>query len=214
MRIRVKWFLALFLITGCFVGVIIWQQWRSRLNASLLKAIEQGNTSAALQYLHQGADANALLVYQNSPRNLRGIFDWITHSRNIFWHEEAVLTLACGYRNPTVAKALLDAGANINARDSNGHTALLSCIEQDPPEITRLLVERGIDVNARDYQGNTALMLLCSNQFASVLSLPILLQGGADASLRNSEGKTAFQLAGESKHTSALEQLRRAGVQK
>lgn len=46
-------------------------------------------------------------------------------------------------------KALLDAGANINAGDTIGSTALMTAVNLPAPEIVEFLIAQGADVNSR-----------------------------------------------------------------
>ena len=56
-------------------------------------------------------------------------------------------------------KALLDKGANINAK-LNGRTALMQAAWNQHFDVMRLLHKRGADVRAKDHEGNTAWNLL------------------------------------------------------
>lgn len=53
-------------------------------------------------------------------------------------------------------RLLLDAGANINAKDNTGRTALHGATQRGWAEMIRFLVENGADVNAADNNGMTA----------------------------------------------------------
>jgi ankyrin repeat protein len=53
----------------------------------------------------------------------------------------------------------LSAGADVNARMSNGYTALMIAAEKFEPEISRVLIAAGADVSARNNFGETALSL-------------------------------------------------------
>jgi uncharacterized protein len=50
--------------------------------------------------------------------------------------------------NYSGAKLLLDRGANINAEDSEGYTALINASFNNNPEMVRLLLSKGANVNA------------------------------------------------------------------
>jgi ankyrin repeat protein len=57
----------------------------------------------------------------------------------------------------SVAEALLDHGATINARDAKGQTPLRRAVNCRQLEIVRLLVQRGADPKAADRRGVTPL---------------------------------------------------------
>src|SRR5215467_6360885 len=64
---------------------------------------------------------------------------------------------AAAFGNFETLKALIDAGADVNARNQMDSTALLWAAGD--PEKSRLLIERGADVQAQSKQGRTPLML-------------------------------------------------------
>ena len=57
------------------------------------------------------------------------------------------------------ARALLDRGAAIDAKDREGKTALAKAAEADKLPLIKLLLERGADVNARAVDGSTPLSM-------------------------------------------------------
>jgi ankyrin repeat protein len=54
--------------------------------------------------------------------------------------------------------ALLDKGADANAKDSNAQTALMYAVDNGNGEVISALLAKGADVNARAQDGETALM--------------------------------------------------------
>jgi ankyrin repeat protein len=75
------------------------------------------------------------------------------------------------------AEELVAGGANINARDAFGQTALIFAV-QAQPRTARYLLEHGADVNVRDHFGKPALTLAIEvGQFDTVREL---LTKGAD----------------------------------
>ncbi len=58
-----------------------------------------------------------------------------------------------------IAHAFLAKGADANARDKHGGTALHWAVGGGRPEIVELLLEQGADPTARDAEGQTALAL-------------------------------------------------------
>jgi ankyrin repeat protein len=55
------------------------------------------------------------------------------------------------------ARTLLDAGADIEARDANDITPLLIAITNNHPDVARLLIDRGANIKAVDWYGRTPL---------------------------------------------------------
>lgn len=99
-----------------------------------------------------------------------------------------------------MARSLLEAGADANARDSKGRTPLFSLIikwckfyDESVDTVLRLLLESGADVDA-DCDGNTALHIACSSlceDHDSVEDVIFdLLKEGASPNARNSHGDT------------------------
>ena len=108
--------------------------------------------------------------------------------------------------------ALLTAGADINARDQHGQTALMNAATNGQAEVVRLLADRGADLNHRAKYGLTAVMLAVVRGHADVVR--ILVEAGADLTLRGSgapgfDGKTAADLAHERGDAALLDLLHR-----
>ena len=87
-------------------------------------------------------------------------------------------------------KTLLDKGANINARDAKGQTALIWGIQNI--DILRLLIEKGANVNAYDKDGRTALIQAVFSYSGSLSILRLLIEKGADMNVRDEYGNTAL----------------------
>ncbi len=59
---------------------------------------------------------------------------------------------------PDTARALIEAGANVNARSSTGWTPLMSAASATNPAVVMLLLAAGADIDAEDTRGTTALV--------------------------------------------------------
>jgi hypothetical protein len=53
---------------------------------------------------------------------------------------------------------LIEAGADVNAKDDEGLTPLMIAAHYSTPEMVTLLIDAGADVNAKDDDGQTPLM--------------------------------------------------------
>jgi hypothetical protein len=95
-----------------------------------------------------------------------------------------------------VVRALLNAGANVNARTRQGVTPLMSSIDMmcGKPEVTLMLIRARAKVNATDSDGNTALQIATTE--SSVEVMKELLKRGADPnSLSNATGERPLHVA-------------------
>jgi ankyrin repeat protein len=90
---------------------------------------------------------------------------------------------------------LLNHGADVNARDNWGQTALFGAATWHKPQIVRLLLDYGADANARCNDGSTPLMHAAwpwPYDTEAVETLSLLLSHGADVNAVDQQGKTAL----------------------
>jgi len=82
-------------------------------------------------------------------------------------------------------KRLIEEGADVNAKDNNGWTALMIASEAGKEEIANWLIEAGADVSAQDNDGFTAFMiaLFSGHREMTQLLLPVGFQYGNDQAL-------------------------------
>lgn len=73
----------------------------------------------------------------------------------------------------TVLKDLLDAGADVDAQDNNGNTALIFECKNSDEKNARLLLRRGANFKIKNNNGETAADIAAKNGLADVLELMI-----------------------------------------
>jgi hypothetical protein len=113
--------------------------------------------------------------------------------------------------NQEMVVVLLNAGADVNAKNKFGGTALLMLREQATDEIVRTLITAGAKVNVKDAEGNTPLMIAASLGNAPVLQA--LLEAGAKVNAKNKDGETALmKAAGGEGHIEVVRALLIAGA--
>ena len=94
-------------------------------------------------------------------------------------------------------------GANINARNDFGWTALYLAALHQHADVVEVLLRHGANVNARNYEGKTALHEAASWGKANVAEL--LLKHGADPNARDKSGRTALDVAQQEGQSDVVE---------
>ena len=109
------------------------------------------------------------------------------------------------------ARALLDRGAAIDAKDREGKTALAKAAEADKLALVRLLLEHGADVNARAVDGATPLFTAAEQDRGAVVAL--LLERGADPNLPGRKGLRPLAAAAFNGSTESVAELMKFGAE-
>ena len=115
-------------------------------------------------------------------------------------------------RTQTVAE-LLELGADVDAANYNGTTALMIAALNGHTEIVAALLScERIDVNAANSNGSTALIFAAQNGYTEIVAR--LLDRGAGVNAAESDGYTALMSAAHNGHTEIVARLldRGAGV--
>jgi hypothetical protein len=93
----------------------------------------------------------------------------------------------------SVLQALIAQGANVNASDSHGVTALMFACQRDDPAFIQPLLEAGAAVNVADDLGRTPLMIAAESFRNETIKVQMLLEAGADVTMRDDQGRTAAE---------------------
>ena len=106
---------------------------------------------------------------------------------------------------------LLDAGADIQARDRRGRTVLMSALQSRNVETVLELIEKGAEVNARDNVGGTALSR-AAGPFGNAEVLKALLATKAEVNVADNNGMTPLLWAARYGDAERIELLLGAGA--
>ena len=109
------------------------------------------------------------------------------------------LLMASYEGNAERIKELLRKGADINARDRRGRTALMNASSDGNKNIVEFLLDAGAKVDMRDREGNTALLIASRNAYGDSIEenkaiIRLLIKRGADLRLKNKKGLTALDM--------------------
>jgi len=130
---------------------------------------------------------------------------------NGVWNQQTPLMSAAGKGNTAVLRLLLKHGAQVNAKDKFGITALFAAIAANLPDAARVLIESGADTRARlEVVGVDPLM--AAAQVGNVPILESLLSAGADVQAKDAEGRTALIRAAEQGDPESIRRLLDTGA--
>jgi ankyrin repeat protein len=185
--------------------------------SALLRACGAGHRAVAACLLDAGADASLPAASGVTPlaaavaARREALVSLLLERRvavdQRLPNEATVLMVAAAMGYPEIVEALLEAGAQVNAIDRGGRTALHAAAQfgfehSDSLRARRLfdaLLKRGADVNLADSEGKTPLLLLlgaqlrpgsdCDATHIGAL-VPLLLDAGARAEHADQRGVT------------------------
>ncbi|MGO8819175.1 MAG: TonB family protein [Terriglobia bacterium] len=166
-----------------------------RGSTALMAAAAAGNPDVVQMLLHAGARVN-----DHDAMRVAALFAGSTGDLDSIWDGELV-----GRPHPevpdevvhrdAVVRLLLEAGADPNARNKDGESALFS-LEDDA---VRELIAHKIDLNVRNNNGETALIETVSVDIAK-----LLVAAGADVNAQDSKGRTALLQAANNNNSAKI----------
>lgn len=167
-------------------------QKQRELDDALLAAVKSGDTEEEIRLIDAGANP---AVAENERKRVAEIAERKAEAKRkakaAAEAEKRKATTGCSLCEPAgdgdiaLINRYLDLGANVNAADEDGDTALMFA----NAEIAGMLIAAGANVNAADNNGNTALM------GAEADKTYILLAANADVNAVNNDGWTALSYA-------------------
>jgi ankyrin repeat protein len=128
------------------------------------------------------------------------------------------LHMAIRSRNEAVARLILDAGANVGARDEMDRNSLHVLCSEHPihyriwemNSIAEILLDAGVDINATDESHGTALIMAIEIGFFDLARLLVLR--GADVNAVDATNGTALMMAAKAGALSVVQVLLDAGA--
>jgi len=116
-----------------------------------------------------------------------------------------------GSGHEAIVKQLLEAGADIESKDSEyGRTPLWRATENGHDAIVKQLLEAGADVESKGFRGQTPLLCAAVNGHETIVKQ--LLESRADVESKDYGGRTPLSCAAEHGHEAIVKQLLEAGA--
>ena len=166
---------------------------------------------------HHADDCDELLhaVFKDDIATLQDLLDKGVDVNKKCYHRDATALWAASVgSNPEVIKVLLENGANVNTKNTDGVTSLYVAAQNGHLENVRLLLASKADVNVKcKTNGSTALWIAANNGQFNIVKL--LLENKADVNAKASkDGKnyTPLGIAKEAGRTHIVKVLKEYGA--
>ena len=189
-------------------------QYATQLFTPLLMAAKYNHNDDVLNVLIKyGADVNAKDDSGNTP------LLWTSWWTVCFGIHPSQIRALSPEDNPLPqirkrVKILLSAGADVNAKDKGGQTALMyaaKAFNGGDVELIKILIDAGANINARDISGYTPLMYAAAYTVEDNV-FETLIKAGADVNARDNMGQTALMKAADHGCKEGIETMIRLGA--
>ena len=181
-------------------------------STALFSAAGIGQADAVKLLIDAGANVNA----RNKNRHtalMKAAYRGNTDHAERMLRQRMTFSLSwpASTRHADAVRLLIDAGADVNAKTKDGHTALMWAASQGQTAAVRLLLDAGAGLDHKlVWDGRTALLRAASGNHPKTVKL--LIDAGADVNAKRKEGFTALMMMAGEGHTEIVRALIEAGA--
>ena len=118
--------------------------------------------------------------------------------------EQQLISAAAEGDTETVLE-LVEGGAEIDARDNQGNTAVMAATQNNKVDTVKALIEQGADINIQNNNQDNVLLYAGAEGLLEIVKLAI--EAGADTTVTNRYGGTALIPAADRGHVDIVEEL-------
>ncbi|KAH8807390.1 ankyrin repeat-containing domain protein, partial [Xylogone sp. PMI_703] len=188
-------------------------------DTALIIAAENGRENVVKQLLkHKYADVNhqdsdgqtafSIVVERDNSALMKLFFDHEDIDVNInLAYGVPVLWGLASNGNLDMVELLLNRGANIEVKCSQGRTPLFIAASNGYEEVVRVLLERGANIEAEDHRGWTPLSIALKDTRRHASVVRLLLKYGAHKEHQDRHGRTPLSYAAQGGYTEIVQLL-------
>jgi ankyrin repeat protein len=184
---------------------------KRKAEAARTRQLSQLSVTEINQALHHASEFNVVSSNDAKVMSAQAAIDAgadVNYSRN----DCSCLMEASLHRHAKIVALLLNAGAEKDAKNENGFTALFAAVQNSHAKCIELLLNAGADKETKQFEGCTPLYMAAQEGHAECLQL--LLNAGADTEAKEIKGFTALLMAAQEGNVNCVQLLLNAGADK
>jgi len=139
----------------------------------------------AAQPVRAGQLEGSLMSYVQLEE-IDNVRDVIDKGANVNWRG------VNGFTPLIIAARHTEKGADVNADDNTGQTALMQAAWFGHADVVRVLAEKGADLNAKESKGGSTALMMAFGDRPHANTVRVLIEKGADINARNKDGLTVL----------------------